>query len=72
MFRVWVGRSWPVAHLFVVMHTVWVSVHVCACACVCVCTCVRVHVCAYVSLRQRDGTERTTEAESLGEAVTRL
>lgn len=48
------GRaSWPVAHLFVVMHTVRVCVH----------------VCAYVSLRQRDGTERTTEAESLGEAV---
>ena len=66
MFCVWVGRSWPVAHLFVVMHTVCVRVHVCACACVCV------HVCAYVSLRQRDGTERTTEAESLGEAVTRL
>ena len=31
-----------------------------------------VHVCVYVSLRQRDGTERTTEAELLGEAVTRL
>ena len=47
MFRVWVGRSWPVAHLFVVMHTVWVRVHVGACACVCVCMCVRMHVCAY-------------------------
>ena len=45
------GRaSWPVAHLFVVMHTVWVCVH----------------VCVYVSLRQRDGTERTTEAVAGG------
>lgn len=56
MSRVGAGRSWPVAHLFVVMHMLWVCVH----------------VCVYVSLRQRDGTERTTEAELLGEAVTRL
>ena len=56
MSCVGVERSWPVVHLFVVMHTLWVCVH----------------VCAYVSLRQRDGTERTTEAELLGEALMHL
>ena len=32
MSCVGVERSWPVVHLFVVMHTLWV----CACVCVCV------------------------------------
>ena len=52
MSEVGAGGSWHVVHLFVAVHVACVRVHVCACVFTC------------VPVRQRDGTERTTEAET--------